>query len=67
MELCLRGAESWTLKRFEAAGGLEDLDIVKEFLIKMMSPVLDRYFPLSYKIGDYIHRKVARLAGIKTV
>ena len=50
-------------QRFKAAGGLEDLDIVKEFGIKMMTPVLDRYSPLSYKIGDYIHRKVSNHDG----
>ena len=50
-------------QRFKAAGGLEDLDAVKEFGIKMMTPVLDRYSPLSYMMGDYIHRKVAKHAG----
>ena len=28
-------------QRFQAAGGMEDLDLVKEFGIKMMTPVLD--------------------------
>ena len=50
-------------QRFKTAGGLEDLDTIKEFGIKMMTPVLDRYSPLSYMIGDYIHRKVAKHAG----
>ena len=55
-------AKSRILDRFRAAGGLEDLDTVAEFGIKMMTPVLDRYSPLSYSIGDYIHRRVAKHA-----
>ena len=50
-------------QRFQAAGGLEDLDTVAEFGMKLLTPVLDRHSPLSYSIGDYIHRKVANHAG----
>ena len=50
-------------QRFQAAGGLEELDSIAEFGIKLMTPVLDRYSPLAYSIGDYIHRKVAKHAG----
>ena len=50
-------------QRFQAAGGMEKLDTVAEYGIKLLTPVLDRYSPLSYSIGDYIHRKVAKHAG----
>ena len=58
--------------RFKAAGGLETLDLVSEFGIKKMIPVLDRYSPLSYSIGDYVHRRLAAekrqpcLAGVSS-
>ena len=42
--------------RFQVAGGLENLESLFQFGIKSMNPVLDRYSPLSYSIGDYIHR-----------
>ena len=51
------------VERFKAAGGLETLDPVTEFGIKKMIPVLDRYSPLSYSIGDYVHRRLARHGG----
>ena len=50
-------------QRFQAAGGMEKFDTVAEYGIKLLTPVLDRYSPLSYSIGDYIHRKVAKHAG----
>ena len=51
------------VERFKVAGGLENLDPLGEFGIKSMIPVLDRFSPLSYCIGDYVHRVLARHAG----
>ena len=51
------------LERFQAAGGLEDLDTVAEFGMKLLMPVLDKHSPLSYSIDDHIHRKVTNHAG----
>ena len=50
-------------QRFQAAGDLEDISILEEFGLKTMTPVLERFSPLSYSIGDYIHRKLAKHAG----
>ena len=47
-------------QRFKAAGGLEEYEMIEELGIKSMTPVLDRFSPLSYSIGDYIHRIVAK-------
>ena len=49
--------------RFQVAGGLENLESLFQFGIKSMNPVLDRYSPLSYSIGDYIHRIKANHRG----
>ena len=51
------------VERFKAAGGLENLDPVSEFGIKAMIPVFERFSPLSYSIGDYVHRNLAKHAG----
>ena len=51
------------VERFKVAGGLEYLDPVSEFGIKEMIPVLDRFSPLSYSIGDYVHRQLAKHGG----
>ena len=53
-------------QRLQSAGGLEDLDTVSEFGIKMMIPVLERFSPLSYSIGDYVHRKLSKHAGYES-
>ena len=47
-------------QRFQTAGGLDN---IAELGIKSMTPVLERFSPLSYSIGDYVHRKLARHAG----
>ena len=55
-------------QRFQVAGGLEEGDIlgVGDFGIKVKTPVLDRYSPLSYSIADYVHRKISRHGGYET-
>ena len=50
-------------QRFEVAGGLEGSTALEEMRINLMTPVLDRYSPLSYAIADYVHRKVANHKG----
>ena len=55
-------------QRFRVAGGLENSNILKpdQFGLVSVSPVLDRYSPLSYSIADYIHRIVSRHSGYET-
>ena len=55
-------------QRFQIAGGLEDMNVfgLEEFGINMVVPVLDRYSPLSYAIGDYVHRIVSKHGGYET-
>ena len=55
-------------QRFQIAGGLEDMDILDQghFGINVVTPILDRYSPLSYSIADYIHRKISKHGGYET-
>ena len=52
-------------QRFQTAGGLEDKNILGkgEFGIHFKTPVFDRYSPLSYAIGDYVHRIISKHRG----
>ena len=55
-------------QRFQVAGGLEEGNIlgVSDFGIKVKTPVLDRYSPLSYSVADYVHRIVSKHGGYET-
>ena len=50
------------------AGGLDAENILGtgQFGINVVTPVLDRFSPLSYSIGDYVHRVVAKHGGYET-
>ena len=52
-------------QRFQIAGGLEEFDVLgtKEYGLKMKTPLLDRFSPLSYSIGEYIHRCLSKHKG----
>ena len=52
-------------QRFQVAGGLEEFDVLgtKEFGLKMKTPLLDRFSPLAYSIGEYIHRCISKHKG----
>ena len=52
--------------RFQMAGGMEEHENLFQFGLKSKTPVLDRYSPLSYSIGDYIHRVRASHKGYET-
>ena len=52
-------------QRFETAGGLEAHEGLQQFGFRSLTPLVDRYSPLAYSIGDYIHRVVANLGGYK--
>ena len=56
------------IQRFKLAGGLEDKDIIGKghFGLSVVTPVLDRYSPLSYSIGDYVHRIISKHGGYET-
>ena len=55
-------------QRFQVAGGLENMNIfgMEEFGLNLVIPVLDRFSPLSYSIGDYVHRIVSKHGGYET-
>ena len=53
-------------QRFQLAGGLEEQNILTDYNIKLMTPLLDRYSPLSYSIGNHIHTEVAKHGGYET-
>ena len=42
------------------------MEILDMFCLKVFTPVLDRFSPLSYAIADYIHRVVAKHRGYET-
>ena len=39
---------------------------MEEFGLNLVIPVLDRFSPLSYSIGDYVHRIVSKHGGYET-
>ena len=53
-------------QRFQEVGGLEDMQILDNFALKVFTPVLDRYSPLSYAIADYVHRSISKHKGYET-
>ena len=53
-------------QRFARAGGLDDISIIREQGINIHCPVIERWSPLAYAIGDYIHTRVAKHAGFET-
>ena len=50
-------------QRFQETGGLEDLNILNDLNIRVFTPVVERYSPLSYSIADYIHRVISKHKG----
>ena len=50
-------------QRFQETGGLEDLNILTDLNIRVFTPVVERYSPLSYSIADYIHRVISKHKG----
>ena len=46
-------------QRFQDVGGLEDFNVLADFYLKLMTPLLDRCCPLAYFVGYYIHTKVS--------
>ena len=53
-------------QRFKVAGGLENTDIMADYGINVLTPVLDRHSPLSYSVAEYIHRVVSKHSGYET-
>ena len=49
--------------RLVEAGGLENLDIVQDLNLNFCTPVVDRYSPLAYSIGEYVHRVLSNHSG----
>ena len=53
-------------QRFLQTGGFEDLDVLRSQGINIWCPILDRWSPLSYAVGDHIHSSVAKHYGFET-
>ena len=53
-------------QRFSQAGELEGMEILRSTGINVLTPVIDRWSPLAYAIGDHIHTHVAKHAGMET-
>ena len=53
-------------QRFTCAGGLDDISVLKDHSINIHCPVIDRWSPLAYAIGDHIHTNIAKHAGFET-
>ena len=55
-------------QRFQIAGGFENINSfgLEQFGLNMAVPVLDRNSPLSYSIGDYVHRILSKHGGYET-
>ena len=50
-------------QRFKVAGELEDIGILQNLNIRLLTPVLDRFSPLSYAVADYVHRQISKHKG----
>ena len=50
-------------QRFKVAGELEDIGILQNLNIMLLTPVLDRFLPLSYAVADYVHRQISKHKG----
>ena len=53
-------------QRFQEAGGLEDMNVFSEYNLKLMTPMIDRYSPLAYAVGDHVHTVLAKHSGYET-
>ena len=53
-------------QRFQMAGDLENQNILSDLNLKQMTPVLDRWSPLSYSIAKHIHINVSKHTGYES-
>jgi hypothetical protein len=53
-------------RRFIQTAGFENSEILRDQGINSMAPIIDRWSPLAYSIGDHIHTRVAKHAGFET-
>ena len=53
-------------QRFQEAGGLEDLNIFGDYNLKLQTPVVDRFSPFAYALGDYVHSELCKHGGYET-
>eukprot|EP00092_Neocalanus_flemingeri_P018101 GFUD01019591.1.p1 GENE.GFUD01019591.1~~GFUD01019591.1.p1 ORF type:complete len:2548 (-),score=673.50 GFUD01019591.1:927-8570(-) len=53
-------------QRFVQAGELEGTDILRSTGINVLTPVIDRWSPLAYAIGDHVHTEVVKHGGFET-
>ena len=52
--------------RFIMAAGFNKTSIGKEVQLDLMTPVLDRYFYISYSVAYFVHSELANHAGFET-
>ena len=53
-------------QRFLQTGGFEGLDILRSQGINVLTPIIDRWSPLAYSIGEHIHNEVGKHKGFET-
>ena len=53
-------------QRFLKAGGFEGMDILRSQGINVLTPVIDRWSPLAYAIGAFIHTDIAKHKGYES-
>ena len=50
-------------QRFQEAGYMENMDSFRSYNLKLMTPLIDRFSPFAYSVGDYIHEKIMQHSG----
>ena len=53
-------------QRFLQCGGFEGMDVLNAQGINVLCPLIDRWSPLAYAIGDHVHTAVAKHSGAET-
>ena len=53
-------------QRFVMTGGFDKDSLGLEVSLNLMTPVLDRYSPISYSIATFVHQEVGQHAGYET-
>ena len=50
-------------QRFQEVAECEDMSILSDYNLKLMTPLVDRYSPFAYSVAEYIHSDVMKHSG----
>ena len=50
-------------QRLVLTGGLEDTQVLQDQSINLWTPVVDRFSPLAYALGDHVHQRISKHKG----